>query len=174
MSTLSPLEKILRTPMHDRAFSLLFFRYFRTFTHYKLFVSFCSLNFCCKIHRIHPLHVLISSKLPAITNVIHKLLWVLQTIPNDSWNYKIPHLKSTNQNRIQVTTLTCCNVQVKPRYSTMLAATTGDYDVTNVTYSENKYYVVTWTVYLESSMHLRRRQWLRQIVVNVPHCLLVP
>jgi len=47
----------------------------------------------------------------------------------------------------------------------MLAAATGDYDVTNVTYSENKYYVVTWTVYHESSMYLRRRQWLRQIVV---------
>jgi len=47
----------------------------------------------------------------------------------------------------------------------MLATATGDYDVTNVTYSENKYYVVTWTVYLESSMYLRWRQWLRQIVV---------
>jgi len=45
MSTLTPLEKVLRTPMHDRAFSLSFFRYFRAFTHYKLFVSFCSLNF---------------------------------------------------------------------------------------------------------------------------------
>jgi len=28
--------------------------------------------------------VIISSKLPAITSVIHKLLWVLQTIPNDN------------------------------------------------------------------------------------------
>jgi len=47
----------------------------------------------------------------------------------------------------------------------MLAAATGNCDVTNVTYNENKYYVVTWTVYLESSMYLRRRHWLRQIVV---------
>ena len=30
-------------------------------------------------------------------------------------------------------------------------------DVTNVTHTENNYYVVTWTVYLESSMYLRRR-----------------
>jgi len=47
----------------------------------------------------------------------------------------------------------------------MLATATGNCDVTNVTYSDNKYYVVTWTVYLESSMYLRWRQWLRQIVV---------
>jgi len=47
----------------------------------------------------------------------------------------------------------------------MLATATGNCDVTNVTNNENTYYVVTWTVYLESSMHLRRRQWLRQIVV---------
>jgi len=84
MSTLTLLEKVLRTPMHDRAFLLSFFRYFRAFTHYKLFVSFCSLNFGCKINRINPLLVIISSKLTAITNVIHKLLGVLQTIPNDN------------------------------------------------------------------------------------------
>jgi len=157
MSTLSLLEKGLRTPLNDRAFSLSFFCYFRAFTHYKLFVSFCSLSFGCKINRINPLLVLISSKLPAITNAIHKLLWVLQTIPNDSWNYKVPHLKSTNLNRIQVTTLTCCNIQVKQHSCSMLATAAGDYDVTNVTYNEDKYYAVTWIVYLESSMYLRRR-----------------
>jgi len=48
-----------------------------------MFLSFRSLNFSCKINTINPL-VIISSKLPAITNVIHKLLWVLQTIPNDN------------------------------------------------------------------------------------------
>jgi len=163
--------------MHDRGFSLSFFRCFRAFTHYKLFVSFCSLNFGCKINRINPLLVLISSKLPAITNVIHKLLWVLQTIPNDNWNYKVPHLKSTNLNRIEVTTLTCCNIQVKQRYWTMLATATGDYDVINVTYSENKYYVVTWTVYLESSMHLALSAPTPVTTSDrcyVPHCLLVP
>ena len=85
MSTFPPpLEKFLRTPMNDRVFSLSFFRYFRAFTHYKLFVSFRSLKFGCKINRINPLLVTISSKLPAITNVTHKLLWVLQTIPNDN------------------------------------------------------------------------------------------
>jgi len=47
----------------------------------------------------------------------------------------------------------------------MLATATGNYDVTNVTWNENKYYVVTLSVYLEPSMYLRRRQWLRQIVV---------
>jgi len=47
----------------------------------------------------------------------------------------------------------------------MLATATGDCAVTNVTYNENKYYVVTWTVYLHSSMYLHRRQWSRQIVV---------
>ena len=46
---------------------------------------------------------------------------------------------------------------VKQRYCAMLATATGD--------GENKYYVVTWTFHLESSMYLRRRQWLRQIVV---------
>jgi len=47
----------------------------------------------------------------------------------------------------------------------MLANVTGNCDVTNVTCSDDKYYVVTWAVYLESSMYLRRRQWLRQIAV---------
>ena len=74
-----PLEKFLWTPMNGRAFSLSFFR---AFTHYELFVSFRSLNFSCKINRINPLIVIISSKLSAITNDMHKLLWVLQTIPN--------------------------------------------------------------------------------------------
>ena len=152
--------------MHDRAFSLSFFRYLRAFTHYKLFVSFCSLVFGCKINRIKPLLVIISPKVPATTNVIHKLLWVLQTIPNHNQLepiWRVPHLKSTDLNLIQVSTLTCCNIQVKQRYCTMLATATGDCDVTNVTYSENKYYVVTWTVYLESSMYLGPRQWLRKI-----------
>jgi len=76
-----PLEEFLRTPMNDRAFSLSFFR---AFTYYELFVSFRSLNLSCKINRINPFVVIISSKLPAITNVMHKLLWVLQTIPNDN------------------------------------------------------------------------------------------
>jgi len=70
--------------VNDRAFSLSFFRYFHAFTHYELFVSFRSLNFGCKINRINPLIVIMSSKLPAITNIIHKLLRVLQTIPNDN------------------------------------------------------------------------------------------
>ena len=60
--------------MNNRAFSLLVFRYFRAFTHYELFVSFRSLNFGFKINKINPLLVIISSKLPAITYVIHKLL----------------------------------------------------------------------------------------------------
>jgi len=58
-------------------------------------------------------------------------------------NCKDPHLKSTNLNRIQVTTISCCNTQVKQHYCTMLAMATGNCEVTNVTYSENKYYVVT-------------------------------
>ena len=80
-------------------------------------------------------------------------------------NRKVPHLKNTDLNRIQVTTLTCCNIQVKQRCCTMLAAATGNCAVTNVTYNENKYDVVTWTVYLKSSLYLRRRQWPCQIVV---------
>jgi len=40
----------------------------------------------------------------------------------------------------------------------MLANATDDCVVTNVTYNENKYHVVTWTVYLESEMYLRRCQ----------------
>jgi len=80
----APLEKFLRTPMNDRACSLPFFRHFRAFSHYELFVSFRSLNFGFKINRNTPLLVIISSKLLALTNVIHKLLWVLQTIPNNN------------------------------------------------------------------------------------------
>jgi len=76
-----PLETFLRTPINDRTFSISFFR---AFTHYELFLSFHSLNFGCKINRINALLVIISSKLPAITNVMQKLLWVLQTIPNDN------------------------------------------------------------------------------------------
>ena len=36
--------KISADAMNDRAFSLSFFRYFRAFTHYELFVSLRSLN----------------------------------------------------------------------------------------------------------------------------------
>jgi len=43
---------------------------------------------------------------------------------------------------IQVITLTCCNIQVKQRYRTMLVSATGNCAVTNVTYNKNKYYVV--------------------------------
>jgi len=57
-------------------------------------------------------------------------------------NRKVPHLKSTDLNRIQVITLTC-NIQEKQHYCTMLAAATGNSAATNVTYNENKYYVVT-------------------------------
>jgi len=68
--------------MNDRAFSHSFFVAF-VLSLYELFVSFRFLNFGCKINRINPLLVF-SSKLPAITKVIHKLLWLLQTIPNDN------------------------------------------------------------------------------------------
>jgi len=61
--------------------------FFGAFTHYELVVSFRSLNFGCKMNRINPLLVIISSKLLAITNVMHRLAWVLQTIPND---YNVP------------------------------------------------------------------------------------
>jgi len=58
-------------------------------------------------------------------------------------NCKVPSLKSTDLNRIQVTTLTCCSIQVKQHYCTMPGSATGDCDATNVTYNENNYYVVT-------------------------------
>jgi len=48
-------------------------------------------------------------------------------------------LKSTDLNRIQVTTPTCCNIQVKQHYCPVLATATGNCAETNVTYSENKY-----------------------------------
>jgi len=84
MSTLPLLEKYLRTPMNDRAFSLSFFRYFRAFSHCELLASLRSINFRCNINRINPLLVIISSKFPAMTIVVHKLLRVLETIPNDN------------------------------------------------------------------------------------------
>jgi len=57
-------------------------------------------------------------------------------------NCKVPHLKSTDLNRIQVTTITCSDIQVKQHYCTMLATATGNCAVINVTYNENKHYVV--------------------------------
>ena len=51
----------------------------------------------------------------------------------------------------------------------MLANATGNCVVTNVTYNENKYYVVTWTFYLESSMYLRQRRWLRHQIDVMCH-----
>ena len=77
----APLEEFLRTPMNGCAFSLSFFH---AFTLYELFVSFHSLTFGYKINRVNTLLVIISSKLPVKTNVMHKLLWLLQTIPNDN------------------------------------------------------------------------------------------
>jgi len=58
-------------------------------------------------------------------------------------NCKVLHLKSTNLNRIQVTTITCCNIRTQQHYCTMLGTATSNCDVTNVTYGENKYHVVT-------------------------------
>jgi len=51
-------------------------------------------------------------------------------------------------------------MQVKQHYCNILATAAGNCAVTNVTYNENNYYVVTGTVYcfLESSMYLRLRQ----------------
>jgi len=51
----------------------------------------------------------------------------------------------------------------------MLAIATGNCAVTNVTYNEDMYYVVKWTVYLESWMYLRRRRWLRHQIVVMCH-----
>jgi len=48
------------------------------------FFAFSKFQLQNTVNRINPLLVIISSKLPAIINVIHKLLWVLQTIPNDN------------------------------------------------------------------------------------------
>ena len=78
---------------------------------------------------------------------------------------KVPLPKSTDLNCIQVTTLTYCNIQVIQHHCAMLATATGNCAVTNATYNENQYCVVTWIVYREPSMYLRRRQRLRQIVV---------
>jgi len=58
-------------------------------------------------------------------------------------NYRVPHLKSTDLNCIEMTTVSCCNIQVKLRYCTMLATATGNCAVTNIMYNENSYYVVT-------------------------------
>jgi len=77
-------------------------------------------------------------------------------------NYKVPHLKSSDLNRIQVTTLTCCNIQIKQHNCSMLAIATGNCDVTNVR---------TMKISIISSHELFisiprcRRQRLRQIAV---------
>ena len=59
-------------------------------------------------------------------------------------NYKVPHFKITNLNRIQVTIRSlAATYKFKQRYCTMLATATGNCDVTNVIYNENKYHVFT-------------------------------
>jgi len=90
--------------MNNRAFSLSFFR---AFTYYELFVFFRSLDFGCKTNTINPHLVTILSKLPAITNVIHNYRECCTLFQTKNKNYSVPHLKSTDLNRIQVTTLTC-------------------------------------------------------------------
>ena len=91
-------------------------------------------------------------------------------------NCKVPHLKSTDLNRIRVTTLTCCNIQVKQHYCTMLATATCNCDVTNVTYNENNYYVVTCTVYCLSRVLYvpAPTPVTTSDRCYAPHCLLVP
>jgi len=82
--------------------------------------------------------------------------------------FKVPHSKSADLNRIQVTTLTCCNLQVKQHYFTMLATATSNCAVTMMIsiMSSREQFI---------SRYLRRRQWIRhQIDVMCPHCLLVP
>ena len=134
---------------------------FRAFTHYELFVSFRSQN---KQNQPASWYYFITiscnNKCYAqITmSVAHYSKRQLKTVRSPFQEHRSKPHPSDN-------TLTCCNKQVTQRYCTMLDTVTGNCDVTNVTYSENKCYVVTWTVYLESSMYLLRRQRLRQIVV---------
>jgi len=81
----APLGKISADAHECSCFLTFAFCYFRTFTHYELFVSSILLISVSKINRINPLLVIIWTKLPAVTNVIHKLQWVLlRTIPNDN------------------------------------------------------------------------------------------
>jgi len=47
-------------------------------------ITNCLLLSVLKTNRINPLLVIILAKLAAITSVVHKLLWVLHTIPNDN------------------------------------------------------------------------------------------
>ena len=91
-------------------------------------------------------------------------------------NCKVPHLKSTDLKRIQVTTFTCCNMQVKQHYCTMLATAADNCAVTNVTYNENNYYIVTCTVYCLSRVLYvpAPTPVTTSYGCYVPHCLLVP
>jgi len=57
-------------------------------------------------------------------------------------NYKVPHFRSTDLSRIQVTIRSLAATyayKLKQRYCTMLATATGNCDVTNVNYNANKY-----------------------------------
>ena len=55
----------------------------------------------------------------------------------------------------------------------MLASATSNCGVTSVTYNDNRYYVVTWTVCLESSMYSTcadaRRKWQRHQIAVMRH-----
>ena len=60
-------------------------------------------------------------------------------------NYKVPRFENTDLNRIQVTIRSlAATYNVRATSVVHYAATaTSNCDVTNVTYTENKYYVVT-------------------------------
>ena len=174
MPTLPLPGKFLRTPMNNRAFSLSFFRYFRAFTHYEMFlflsvllISVAKLTQSTRILLLFHQNYLQYQML--YTNY-HGCCALFQTTIK---NYRVPHLKSTNLNRILVTTLTCCNIQDKQRYCTMLVTATSNCDVTNVTYNVNKYHVVT--NFLPRVLDVPEPQSVTTSGrCHVPHCLLVP
>ena len=94
MSTFPP-GKFLRTPMNDRAFSLSFFR---AFTHYELFISFRSLNFSCKINNQSACYYFIKI---TCNNKCYAPI-TMDVADYSKQQLKVPHFKSTDLNRIQV------------------------------------------------------------------------
>jgi len=97
---------------------------------------------------------------------LHKLHGCCRLFQTTIKNYEDPHLKSTNLSRIQVTTLTCCNIQVKQHHCTMLATATGNCDVTNVTYSE-KHYVVTWIISSPRCTCADASEYIRSLLCHI-------
>ena len=121
-----------------------------------VFVSFRSLNFGCKISRINPLLVLISSKLPAITYIIHKLLFLF-------------YFAST-QRKLTCQTRNACNWNGKQLQNFILSAAIEN---THATYCRKTFSIITIKERIMMNEGLKTAQFIFIFDDNWPQALKV-